>query len=974
MDDFKSIFDRDLTEYQSIPFWSWNDELKEDELRRQIRAMKAAGIGGFFMHARGGLTTPYLGEEWMKLTGACIDEARAQGMDAWCYDENGWPSGFAGMKLLEDPANWEHYITCETRDAFDPAALAVYALEGTNLKRLHGPEAGVREYITVYEKKNSSVVDILDPAIVRKFLDETHEKYYARFGADFGTVMKGFFTDEPQFFRWDTAYTPVMLKAYRDAWGEDLLDGLGALFVDCDQANRFRFRYWSTMNKLYTESFAKQIYDWCEAHHCQLTGHSIEESSLFGQMMCCAGIMPFYEYEHKPGVDWLGRGIRSEMTPRQVSSVAQQLGKKHVLTETFACAGWDVTPTELKRIAEWQYVSGVNQMCQHLYPYSIRGQRKRDYPAFYSEHNTWTRGEDFRRFNDAFTALGYMLAESDEVAPVAVIHPIHSAYLTFKRRDEHSCDALNAAFEQLIESLGAAGIGHHYVDETLLKKYGRVEGDALIVGKCRYTAVVIPDMPGLDKNTADMLREYQSNGGRVYLQGQTPHLVDGEKADLTWLKANIAFDDLISAEYGIDRRDTAVRMTCRKGAFGTFLYAVNLSKDTAYDVTLRLKAGGARLFDLQTREMRQAYFLLTEGGVSLPMTLKPGDSVVIMADDAAESAPAPRKVAAWTAQPLEAEVTGADENTLTLDMVSVSFDGKAWQGPMFVMAASDMLLRGKKDRTVYLKYAFELTETPDSLRLEREDMFARAAWLNGEPIAFPDKGTFDPAFVSADILSRARLGLNELVLELDYHQTRQVYDVFNGVYYEHSDGTESLINCLSYVTDIEAVYLRGHFGVRGAFEAVPGGTLKARGPFAIGRQTIKLRADSLAASGYGFFCGDMTLRMTLNARGDESKLRLRGRYALARVTLGGVTRTLMFGDELDISGLLKPGENELLLTLCLSPRNTFGPHHFSREPEPMAVGPDLFSRYGTWREGGVSDLFTPDYQFVFAGLSAVELG
>ena len=160
------------------------------------------------------------------------------------------------------------------------------------------------------------------------------------------------------------------------------------------------------MCELFTENFAGQIYEWCDEHDCKLTGHAIEESSLFGQMIACAGIMPFYEYEHILGMDWLGRDISTEMAPRQVYSAATQLGKKHVLTETFACAGWDVTPKELKRIAEWQYVNGVNLMCQHLYPYSIRGQRKRDYPAFYSEHNPWTT--EFKHFNDYFTRLGYI--------------------------------------------------------------------------------------------------------------------------------------------------------------------------------------------------------------------------------------------------------------------------------------------------------------------------------------------------------------------------------------------------------------------------------------------------------------------------------------------------------------------------------------------------------------------------------------
>ena len=83
------IPEKDLKNYQSIPFWSWNDKLEPEHLRKQIRDMKAAGIGGFFMHARGGLLTEYMGEDWMKAVEACIDEAKKQDMNAWWYDENG---------------------------------------------------------------------------------------------------------------------------------------------------------------------------------------------------------------------------------------------------------------------------------------------------------------------------------------------------------------------------------------------------------------------------------------------------------------------------------------------------------------------------------------------------------------------------------------------------------------------------------------------------------------------------------------------------------------------------------------------------------------------------------------------------------------------------------------------------------------------------------------------------------------------
>ena len=82
--------------YRPIPFWSWNEKLRVDETVRQIDDMETAGIGGYFMHSRGGLQTPYMGEEWHENIRAAIDLGNEKGMRPWVYDEDGWPSGFGG--------------------------------------------------------------------------------------------------------------------------------------------------------------------------------------------------------------------------------------------------------------------------------------------------------------------------------------------------------------------------------------------------------------------------------------------------------------------------------------------------------------------------------------------------------------------------------------------------------------------------------------------------------------------------------------------------------------------------------------------------------------------------------------------------------------------------------------------------------------------------------------------------------------
>ena len=86
MKKFLETCKKEAPSYGSIPFWSWNDRLEEEELRTQIRRMKELGMGGFFMHARGGLETEYLSDEWFACINACIDEAKKLGMEAWDYD------------------------------------------------------------------------------------------------------------------------------------------------------------------------------------------------------------------------------------------------------------------------------------------------------------------------------------------------------------------------------------------------------------------------------------------------------------------------------------------------------------------------------------------------------------------------------------------------------------------------------------------------------------------------------------------------------------------------------------------------------------------------------------------------------------------------------------------------------------------------------------------------------------------------
>ena len=302
-------------EYKSIPFWSWNNSLDENELVKQIREMKSANIGGFIMHARTGLKDEYLGEKWFSCVEACLKEARKLKMEAWVYDENGWPSGFVGGKLLENYDFRARFLEHKV-GAFDPEAYCVYVACEGGYKRVTEPQNGVDVYENVYLRVSPANTDILNPAVVDAFIKETHEKYYERFKDYIGKELVGFFTDEPQYYRWATPFAPAAAEAFTEN-GEDIRDGLIWLFKSDVRGYAFREKYYAEHNRLYVTNFYKKLYDWCGAHGCKLTGHSVEETSLGMQMWGGAGVMPTYEYEDIPAMADLGRIPTSELAPNR---------------------------------------------------------------------------------------------------------------------------------------------------------------------------------------------------------------------------------------------------------------------------------------------------------------------------------------------------------------------------------------------------------------------------------------------------------------------------------------------------------------------------------------------------------------------------------------------------------------------------------------------------------------------------------
>ncbi len=973
MKDLVSDIRKNAISYGSIPFWSWNDKLEEKELRRQIRRMHELHMKGFFMHARGGLETEYLSEEWYALTRACVDEAKKLGMEAWAYDENGWPSGFAGGKLLEDPANHATYLAYEVTDEYPSGddVLGVYTLCCGKLQRIMEPCAG--EYHVIRQKYDSSYVDTLDADITRKFIKATHEVYKEKVG--FSDCMPGFFTDEPQYYRYATPFSNKLPEEFEKAYGYSVFSALPALFIDFEGAKEFRYDYYLLCHKLFIQNFIKVIYDWCEENGCMLTGHAVEEPTLRGQMWCCGGVMPFYEYEHIPGIDYLSRNLDTDIASKQLGSVCAQLGKKKALSEMFGCCGWDVAPRELKRIAELQYAGGINVMCQHLYSYSERGQRKADYPAHYSEHLPWQ--ESLKDFNRFFNHLGYTLSRGEEYVNTLVIHPIRSAYLLYQRKkDGESIETLEREFRSLSNLLSENQIPYHWGDETLMAKYASVEGDAIRVGLCRYDYVMIPHSYTMDSTTAQLLKTYIQNGGKVWLYGEKPSRIDGWPANLSWLVSNCEFSDIQNAAPVKIRLQgenvPKLRLQIRRTEEGRIFYIPNLcEEDQKYftDVSVRIEScKGVYELDMDSLEKKPVRGRKDGDALEILLDFAPAKSYVLVESDEISMEDyvpsAPLDTVMWFDFDEQWRLVKRPENAMTLDTVCVSYDGANYEDEKPLVAIKNRLYEERYDGDLWLKFVFDVKEIPESLSVAVEPLKYTSFKVNGEDVSLTDTPWYDPLFQTAFILPYIRLGKNEITMSFHYFQRAYVYDVLYG------DVSESLRNCLNFDVELENIYLFGDFALETDTERFVYGKRNSvcyDGAFSVKRAPEAIHPYDIVTEGYPFFAGKISLETDyIYRKGDASVLFLHGRYATAEISVNGKDAgTLLFTDRIDLAPWLCEGKNSITVTLCNSNRNLLGPHH-QPNPEPFGVGPKTFSYEKQWKNGECAD-YLARYAFVRFG-------
>lgn len=553
------------SEFRGIPFWAWNAEIKPDELIRQIHTFKKMGMGGFFMHSRIGLSTPYLGKEWFNCIKTCVREAEKLDMYAHLYDEDRWPSGAAGSFATREDCNKSRYCTVEVypsgldAEKVSGETVAWYSAEvsGSMEKNdlsvsaprlLHSPadfraekKRKLLRFAVYIEEKSSwfngeTYLDTLNPQAVKKFIEITHESYYGEIGGEFGKTVPSVFTDEPAFCSLGKnglflPWTERLPELFRNEYGQDIKLLLPEIFFpSVRKSSAARMKFYNLVTNLFCQAFSKTVGEWCEKHGLALTGHVMGEDCLV-QLRCVGAAMRFYEYMQQPGIDLLTERWTVINTVKQCTSMAHQFNRHRRLSESCGGTGWDFPFFAHKALYDWQYALGINVRCLHLAWYSAEGEAKRDYPASISYQSAWH--SKYFLVEDYFARLGTILACGKEICELLVIHPIESAWLETDPADPiRSLMAKNKRFSSLSFKLLAQKFDFDFGDEEIISRYGKVENGRFAVNFASYKAVLIPYMRTIRSSTLKLLKDFASHGGTVICLGTPPKFLDGVRSNI----------------------------------------------------------------------------------------------------------------------------------------------------------------------------------------------------------------------------------------------------------------------------------------------------------------------------------------------------------------------------------------------------------------------------------------------------------
>jgi len=553
-------------------WWWFGPAVTKPELEREMRMMKAGGMGGFEVQPvyplaldgeRPGLRNlPFLSPEFLDMLRFAAAEAKELGLRMDLTLGSGWPYG-GPMFTAAEGAGALRVQNASVADGQPSAALPALRPGESLLAAFMGPAPGAEAITDAYRDfqqrmeirgqaawlpngikgpapvvffiagrtgmkvkraavgAEGTVIDHYDAAAVAKFIRTVAEPELAACGPNVPTSV---FCDSLEVF--NTDWTPGLLDEFKRRRGYDLTPHLPALIGEDGPRTADIRRDWGrTLTEVFDDHFIVPIQAWAAAHG---TGFRIQ---AYGTPPAA-----LFSYANAALPEGEGDGWKIFRTTRWASSASHLLGRPVTSSETWTwlhSAVFRATPLDMKAAADTYFLQGSNQLIGHGWPYTAAGVPDPGWrfyaAAVFDEKNPWwIVMPDVAAY---LQRVSFILRQGDPANDVALYLGEDDAWARFTAGHV----ALSAMVGQglgpdILREILESGYNLDFFDDTLLEKRGQVESGALVFGNLRYRAVVLAGVERMPLATLRRLEAFARQGGTLVATRRLPAIVPGFNA------------------------------------------------------------------------------------------------------------------------------------------------------------------------------------------------------------------------------------------------------------------------------------------------------------------------------------------------------------------------------------------------------------------------------------------------------------
>lgn len=565
-----------------VRWWWFGPAVTTQELDRELHAMKDAGIGGFEVQpvysltlddpSKGLINLRYLSPQFLAAVSSTAHTAHALGLRMDMTMGSGWPYGGphiapdlaaeglgclripirSGVRMIRAPQLHTRqrflaaFVANGDANRFDASSaqrLEPGLLDGS--LQLPFSPAGSRVLLIFFAAPTGQQVKRAALGAEGNVLDHYRraalEEHLVTVGAPLAAAGEGniraMFCDSLEVYGAD--WTPGFLKEFERRRGYDLTPHLPALVADsAPDAAAIRHDWGLTLTELFNENFLAPFQAWCHQHHvlARVQAYGTPPAQLSS-----------YRYVDLPeGEQGDEAGHWNHFTAsRWASSAGHAYGKTVISAEAWTWIHglpFRATPLDFKAMADQYFLEGINRLVGHGWPYSPPGVPEPGW-HFYAAgainaHNPWWFAmPDLALY---LQRASFMLRQGRPANDIAVYLPTHDAWADLTPGHVNLWEAIwRKLGPDLLPAVLEAGYNLDLIDDEILQRDARIDGNKLAIANQQYSIVLLPGIVRIPPATLTKLGEFAKNGGILVATRRLPALApafqhhDSEIAEVT---------------------------------------------------------------------------------------------------------------------------------------------------------------------------------------------------------------------------------------------------------------------------------------------------------------------------------------------------------------------------------------------------------------------------------------------------------